>query len=137
MDPTVQAVRHVLATLAYRFHKAVHGAPDAFAELDAGHGIRSPRAIVHHMNGVLGYLREGAARGKEGFWFEHPERGAPGTFVSTTRTRAVRIDARGSGERPTRKERSWTNSANCDAAARTGSSAASAGVSEPSSAWIR
>lgn len=73
MDPTVQTVRHVLATLAYRFHKAIEGAPDGFAELGAGHGIRTPREIVHHMNGVLGYLREGVAHGAEDFWYEHPE----------------------------------------------------------------
>lgn len=78
MDPTVQAVRHVLATLAYRFHKAVHGAPDGFAGLAAGHGIRTPREIVHHMNGVLGYLREGVARGDDDFWYEHPQLDLPG-----------------------------------------------------------
>ena len=73
MEPTVQAVRHVLATLAYRFQKAVRGAPESFTELDAGHGIRTPREIVHHMNGVLGYLREGVARGDPDAWYDHPE----------------------------------------------------------------
>lgn len=82
MDPTVQAVRHVLATLAYRFQKAVHGAPEHFAELDAGFGIRMPRQIVHHMNGVLGYLRVGVARGDEDVWYERPELDLPGEIAA-------------------------------------------------------
>lgn len=57
-------------------------APDGFAELDAGHGIRTPRAIVHHMNSVFGYLREGIASGEEDFWYEHPELDLPGEIAA-------------------------------------------------------
>ena len=52
MDDKAHMVRHFLASLAYRFHKAVDGAPEGYPSLDAGHGIRPPRDIVHHINGV-------------------------------------------------------------------------------------
>jgi hypothetical protein len=50
-------LRHLLAALAHRFHKTVQDAPAQFADLNAGYGIRTPLAIVHHMNGVLGYAK--------------------------------------------------------------------------------
>ncbi|MEM7736176.1 MAG: hypothetical protein AAF267_10330 [Deinococcota bacterium] len=57
MPTNTHMLRHLLATLAYRFHKTVVNAPTEFADLDAGYGIRNPLAIVHHMNGVLGYAK--------------------------------------------------------------------------------
>ncbi|MEX2540752.1 MAG: hypothetical protein WD314_03055 [Trueperaceae bacterium] len=70
--------RHFLAALAYRFHKAVAGAPERFAILDAGHGIRAPLAIVHHINGVLGYGREVLRTGRVDYRHHHPRLDWPG-----------------------------------------------------------
>ncbi len=75
MDDSPHMVRHFLAALAYRFHKAVKDAPEGFAELDAGHGIRSPLAIVHHVNGVLGYARVVLETGDLDHWHEVPRLG--------------------------------------------------------------
>lgn len=65
-------VRHFLAALAYRFHKAVAGAPDGFGAFAAGHGVRTPQEIVHHVNGVLGYAEVIAATGEPIDWYEVP-----------------------------------------------------------------
>lgn len=73
MDTASHTVRHFLAAIAYRFQKAVRGAPEGFGDFAAGHGVRTPRAIVHHVNGVLGYLREGVAAGDPDHWYHHPE----------------------------------------------------------------
>ena len=50
-------VRHFLAALAYRFQNAVKDAPEGFADLDVGRGVRSPLALVHHINGVLAHAQ--------------------------------------------------------------------------------
>lgn len=66
-------VRHFLAALAYRFRKAVDSAPDGFGAFEAGHGIRTPLAIVHHVNGVLGYGCGVLETGDADYWHKHPE----------------------------------------------------------------
>ncbi len=70
---SITLVRHELAALAYRFVKAVRGAPEGFGEFDAGAGVRPPRALVHHINGVLGYLAQALEHGDERGRFHHPE----------------------------------------------------------------
>ena len=50
-------LRHFLAALAYRTQKAVRGAPEGFADFEAGAGARTPRELVRHMTSVLGYAR--------------------------------------------------------------------------------
>src|SRR5688500_11870543 len=50
-------LRHFLAALAYRTQKAVRGAPNGFAEFEAGNLARSPKELVRHMASVLGYAR--------------------------------------------------------------------------------
>ena len=55
-DKDVMA-RHFLAALAYRTQKALRGAPDDFAEFEAGMMVRTPRELVRHMTSVLGYAR--------------------------------------------------------------------------------
>jgi hypothetical protein len=50
-------LRHFLAALAYRTQKAVRGAPEGFADFEAGAGTRTPRELVRHMTGVIGYAR--------------------------------------------------------------------------------
>lgn len=53
----LQLLRHFLASLAYRTGKIVDSAPAGFAQFQAGYGIRSPHAILRHMNGLLAFAR--------------------------------------------------------------------------------
>ena len=57
MDDERHMLRHFLAALAYRTQKALRGAPDDFAEFEAGNGVRTPKELVRHMTSVLGYAR--------------------------------------------------------------------------------
>ena len=57
MDQKRIMLVHFLAALAYRTQKAVRGAPDGFADFQAGHEARTPRELVRHMSSVLGYAR--------------------------------------------------------------------------------
>ena len=57
-------IRHFLAALAYRFQKAIRGAPDGFSDLEVGWGVRAPLDIVHHIDGVLGYALWAIERGE-------------------------------------------------------------------------
>jgi hypothetical protein len=50
-------LRHYLAALAYRTQKALRDAPSAFGDFRAAPGVRTPRELVRHMTGVLGYAR--------------------------------------------------------------------------------
>ena len=50
-------LRHFLAALAYRTQKALRGAPNGFADFQAGAGTRTPRELVRHMRSVIGYSR--------------------------------------------------------------------------------
>lgn len=50
-------VRHFAAAIAYRTQKAVRGAPEGFADFAAGNDARTPRELVRHMTGVIGYAR--------------------------------------------------------------------------------
>jgi hypothetical protein len=50
-------VRHFVASIAYRTQKALRGAPEGFADFAAGNGARTPRELVRHMTGVIGYAR--------------------------------------------------------------------------------
>lgn len=55
MEDSGRLIRHFLAALAYRVQKALRGAPVDFPEFNAGYGLRTPHALVRHMNGVLHY----------------------------------------------------------------------------------
>lgn len=57
MSESQHLLRHFLAALAYRTQKALRDAPDGFADFQAGAGTRSPRELVRHMAGLLGYSR--------------------------------------------------------------------------------
>lgn len=50
-------LQHFLAALAYRTQKAVRGAPDTFADFHVGPTSRTPKELVWHMTGVIGYAR--------------------------------------------------------------------------------
>lgn len=73
VSPSAHLVRHQLAAVAYRLQKAVRDAPAGFAAFEAGAGVRTPLAIVHHVNGVLGYLHEVLAGGHAGLRHAHPQ----------------------------------------------------------------
>src|SRR3990172_5152910 len=45
--------RHLLATIAYRTHKATSRAPSGFSSFKAGSGVRTPRQLIHHVNEML------------------------------------------------------------------------------------
>lgn len=64
MVPAPQLVRHFLAAIAYRFQKAVRGAPSDFADFSCGNQMRTPVEIVRHMTSVLGYARSFAIGGE-------------------------------------------------------------------------
>lgn len=57
MDEQRALLRHFLAALAYRTHKALRGAADGFGSFDAGGNVRTPASLVRHMTSVLGYAR--------------------------------------------------------------------------------
>lgn len=48
-------LRHTLATLGYRFSRAVAGAPTGFHAFSAGQGERTPLEHVSHMSGLMMY----------------------------------------------------------------------------------
>jgi hypothetical protein len=55
MDDKRAMCRHFLAALAYRTQKALRGAPDSFADFEAGNQVRTPHQLLSHMDSVLGY----------------------------------------------------------------------------------
>ena len=50
---TNHLLRHMLATLAYRGHKAIEGANAAFATVQLGQGIRTPVQLLSHIGDLL------------------------------------------------------------------------------------
>jgi hypothetical protein len=74
IDAKRDLLRHFLATLAYRAGKVLLGAPQGFADFDAGHGVRKPIEIVSHISALLAHALS----------FLAPQQriaGAPGTQV--------------------------------------------------------
>lgn len=52
-DPTIQLLRHTVATLAYRGGKAVRGASAEFQRFQAAPGTRTPGEILAHIGDLL------------------------------------------------------------------------------------
>jgi hypothetical protein len=52
---SIFALRHTVATLAYRTKRYLVDPPDGFAGFEAGHGVRVPRDILSHMSDVLAF----------------------------------------------------------------------------------
>ena len=52
-DPTIQLLRHTVATMAYRGGKAVRGAPEDFQRFQAAPGTRTPGEILAHIGDLL------------------------------------------------------------------------------------
>jgi len=57
MDAKREMLRHELAAIAYRTRKALRDAPAEFGDLRVAAGVRTPRELLRHMSGVLGYAR--------------------------------------------------------------------------------
>ena len=57
MTESRQLLQHFLAALAYRTQKALRGAPESFASFRIGPTTRTPKELVWHMTGVIGYAR--------------------------------------------------------------------------------
>ena len=51
-------ILHLLETLTYRFRSSISQVDDSFANLDIGHGVRSPIEILYHMRGVMYYANK-------------------------------------------------------------------------------
>lgn len=57
MGESRRLLQHFLGALAYRTQKALRGAPADFGEYRAGPNVRTPRELLWHMTGVIGYAR--------------------------------------------------------------------------------
>lgn len=57
MTESRELLQHFLAALAYRTQKALRGAPAQFADFRVGPTSRTPKELVWHMTGVIGYAR--------------------------------------------------------------------------------
>ena len=57
MTESRKLLQHFLAALAYRTQKALRGAPEDFADFEAGSKVRTPHELVWHMSGLMGYAR--------------------------------------------------------------------------------
>ena len=53
----LDVTRHLVATLAYRFHAAVDGAPEDFARFEPGGDVRPPGVLLEHCVQVLRIAR--------------------------------------------------------------------------------
>lgn len=62
-QPDLVFLRHTLATLAYRAAKALHGAPESFAEFRVGEKSRTPAQIVAHLGDLFDWALS-LAKGK-------------------------------------------------------------------------
>lgn len=51
----IAALRRSLGTLGYRAEKVLTDVPEGFPDYEAGHGVRSPRAILSHMGDVISF----------------------------------------------------------------------------------
>lgn len=61
-------VRRCVAAISYRCEAALSGASDGFWQFEAGQGVRTPQALVHHVASLLFWTCElmGAERGDPG-----------------------------------------------------------------------
>ena len=56
---TVQdTLRHLVASLTFRFQHVTEDAPSSFGDFVAGAEVRTPRDIVKHMTGLVGLVHE-------------------------------------------------------------------------------
>lgn len=53
-----KAIRHILATIAYRFNKTVTNVDVAFGDFEAGNSVKKPNEIIHHITQILFFAKE-------------------------------------------------------------------------------
>ena len=53
MDPKIELLRHMLATIAYRTAKALRDTPPGFADYQVFGGTRSPAQLLTHMGDLF------------------------------------------------------------------------------------
>ena len=70
-DKSRQLLRHAVATLAYRGHKAVRGAPAGFADFRIYETTRTPGNILAHIGDLLDWALS-QAKGKEEWHSSEP-----------------------------------------------------------------
>lgn len=70
-QPTRQFLRHTVATLAYRAAKALHSAPESFAEFRASEKTRTPAQIVAHLSALFDWALS-LAKGKHAWRDSEP-----------------------------------------------------------------
>ncbi len=58
MTTAQDALRHLVASLAFRFEHVTEGAPEDFGDFTAGAEVRTPCDIVRHMSGLVGLVHE-------------------------------------------------------------------------------
>ncbi len=74
-----ELLRHMVATIKYRFDKSIAGSGKNFGEFSLGNGSRSPNAIIAHMNDVIystRYFLENEAFPTETIKEEEPTKGS-------------------------------------------------------------
>jgi len=57
MKPNQDIILHFMASVKYRFNKAVSAAPSGYYKFNFPNGVRSPLEIVNHMTHVLYYAK--------------------------------------------------------------------------------
>ena len=58
MTTAQDALRHLVASLRFRFEHVTEGVPDNFGDFVAGAEVRTPCDIVRHMSGLAGLVHE-------------------------------------------------------------------------------
>jgi hypothetical protein len=57
MQDVTDLFRHLLSTIAYRFHAATAHVPVTFGTFNAGTGVRTPNEIIRHMTHLMIYTQ--------------------------------------------------------------------------------
>lgn len=60
---SIELLRHMVATIAYRAHKALRDAPAEFGAFEAGGGVRQPAEILAHMGDLMDWAVTMIVRG--------------------------------------------------------------------------
>ena len=53
-----KAIRHILATIGYRFNKTVTAVDIAFGDFEAGNDAKKPSEIIHHITQILFFAKK-------------------------------------------------------------------------------
>lgn len=53
-----KAIRHILATIAYRLNKTITDVDFAFGDFEVGNNVKTPTTILNHINQILFFAKE-------------------------------------------------------------------------------